>query len=152
MTTQLTDSARKKLIGSSNLWLTEPILRILFAASTSRKSRTVNFVLEFDQPVAGMGIWKNDEIVYSSDELVAESCKEAGLFLSFDTEENPVVQVRSGISLVSVENASENLRKEIIEPFGWNFDAVVQNQKDTWNELLGRIIIQTDDRLEEHPF
>ena len=40
MTTQLTDSARKKLTGSSNLWLTEPIRRIPFAASTSRKSRT----------------------------------------------------------------------------------------------------------------
>lgn len=121
-------------------------------SNDAEQNYTLNFVLEFDQPVAGMGIWKNDEIVYSTDELVAESCKEAGLFLSFDTEENPVVQVRSGISLVSVENASENLRKEIIEPFGWNFDAVVQNQKDTWSELLGRIIIQTDDRLEKARF
>ena len=32
--------SRKKLTGSSNLWLTEPICRTLLAASTSRKSRT----------------------------------------------------------------------------------------------------------------
>lgn len=113
---------------------------------------TLNFVLEFDQPILGMGIWKNDEIMYSSDELVADSCKEAGLFLSFDTKKNPVVQVRSGISLVSVKNASENLQKEIIEPFGWDFDAVVQYQKDTWNELFGRVIIKTNDRLEKARF
>jgi len=41
--------SKEKLIGSSNLWLTEPIRRIPFAANTSRKSRTAqkNVLLEF---------------------------------------------------------------------------------------------------------
>ncbi len=41
---------------------------------------------------------------------------------------DPVVQVRSGISLVSIENAVLNLKTEITDPFGWDFNAVRQNQ------------------------
>ena len=35
------------------------------------------------------------------------------LFVEFDPVRNPVVQVRSGISLVSVENAAQNLAADI---------------------------------------
>ena len=33
--------------------------------------------------------------------------------------------------------------------FGWDFDAVVQNQKDVWNGIFNRLDITTNDRLEK---
>ena len=65
---------------------------------------------------------------------------------------NPVVQVRSGISLVSVENAAQNLAAEVTEPFGWDFEAVRRNQVDTWNDLFSRLTVKTNDRLEKVRF
>lgn len=111
----------------------------------------VNFVIEFDAPIGKTGGWKNGEVV-SAREIAGKNLKEAGLFVEFDTRRYPVVQARTGISLVSVENASENLQKEITGRFGWNFDAVVENQKKVWNGILERLAITTDDRLEKVRF
>ena len=113
---------------------------------------TVNFVIEFNRPIKDMGSWCNDDISYGIEKLESGECDAAGLFITFDPEESPVVQMRSGISLVSVENASENLEKEVALPFGWDFEAVVQNQLDTWNSLFGRVTIKTADRLEKVRF
>lgn len=55
--------SKEKLIGSSNLWLTEPMLRILFAASTSRKSRTAQKTSSWNSYLygqAGAGSIEND--------------------------------------------------------------------------------------------
>ena len=112
----------------------------------------LNFVIEFDRPIKSLGTWLDGEISTGTDGLESGPCNEAGLFAVFDPESAPVVQVRSGISLVSIENASENLKKEVTEPFGWDFGAVVQNQKDTWNDIFGRLTVKTDNRLEKVRF
>lgn len=112
---------------------------------------TLHFVIEFDQPIKKIGGWKNDEILQSGN-ISGTDLKEAGVFVEFDTKKSNVVQARTGISLVSVENAAENLEKEITQPFGWKYEAVVQHQKDVWNEYLSRIQISTDNLLEKKRF
>ena len=112
---------------------------------------TVHFVMEFDAPILRAGVWKDEE-VEQSDHLVAHEIGDAGMFVEFDTKEHPVVMVRTGISLVSLENAGLNLGTEISDRFGWDFDAVVDNQKTVWNDILDRIDITTDDRLEKVRF
>src|SRR5690606_20712604 len=67
-------------------------------------------------------------------------------------KKNRMVQLRTGISFVSIENAIENLEKEIVEPFGWSFDSVVAKNKETWNELLSRIEITSDNWLQKKQF
>lgn len=111
----------------------------------------LHFVLEFDQPIADMGIWADGEVRRDT-VLKAKDLKDAGVYLEFDATKHPVVQVRSGISLVSIENASLNLEKEITRPFGWNFEAVQQNQKKVWNELFNRVQITSTDRMEKVRF
>lgn len=111
----------------------------------------LHFVLEFDQPIADMGIWADGEVRRDT-VLKAKDLKDAGVYLEFDVTKHPVVQVRSGISLVSIENASLNLEKEITCPFGWNFEAVQQNQKKVWNELFDRVQITSTDRMEKVRF
>lgn len=112
---------------------------------------TLHFVLEFDKPIKRLGGWVNKTIQYG-DTLAAKDIKNAGLFVEFDTKHNPVVQVRSGISLVSTENASQNLETEITKPFGWSFDAVRQNQINAWNDIFDRVKITSSNRMEKVRF
>ncbi|HEY9341653.1 MAG TPA: GH92 family glycosyl hydrolase [Hanamia sp.] len=112
---------------------------------------TLYFVIEFDKPIKNMGSWINEKIQYGNT-LEAKDIKDAGLFLQFDAKQNPVVQVRSGISLVSIHNAALNLKTEITDPFGWNFNAIKQNQVNVWNEILNRVKITTTNRLEKVRF
>lgn len=112
---------------------------------------TVHFVIEMDRPIANYGTWLNDE-VHLKTNLAADSAQNAGLFLEFDTQTDKVVQLRSGISYVSVENASLNLKTEISDPFGWDFEKVRSNQENVWNGLLGRVAIFSNDKREKERF
>ena len=62
------------------------------------------------------------------------------------------MEVRTGISLVSADNARLNLEQELSKPFGWDFAAVVQNQRHVWNGLFGRVEIETPDAREKTRF
>ncbi|WP_289293592.1 MULTISPECIES: GH92 family glycosyl hydrolase [Bacteroides] len=111
----------------------------------------VNFVIEFDAPIKKIGGWKNTQLV-DSNCISGKDLKDAGLYVEFDTRTHPVVQLRTGISFVSIANASENLQKEITDRFDWDFNAVVQNQKKVWNDILDRLTITTNDRIEKVRF
>lgn len=112
---------------------------------------TIYFVLEFDKPIKSMGSWVNTAIQHG-DELEANDIKNAGVFLQFDAKVNPVVQVRSAISLVSLANADENLTAEVTKPFGWSFSAIKQNQLNAWNDIFNRVKITTTNRLDKMRF
>jgi predicted alpha-1,2-mannosidase len=112
---------------------------------------TVHFVIEFDKPIKRLGGWINKTIQYG-DTFEAKDIKNAGLFVEFDAKRNPVVQVRSGISLVSTENAAQNLETEITKPFGWSFEAVRQNQLNAWNDIFNRVRITSTNRMEKVRF
>lgn len=106
---------------------------------------TLHFVMEFDQPIKEIGYWVNDT-VKRGNEADVKNIKNSGIFIQFDQKKHPVVQVRTGLSLVSIDNAAQNLREEITQPFGWDFKAVRQCQVDTWNDILSRVNITTDNR------
>lgn len=112
----------------------------------------VHFVMEFDQPVKNFGFWTEEGTITGSNILQQENPEDAGAWFEFDTDSNPVVQVRTGISYVSIENAAKNLETEISRPFGWDFEAVRQYNVDTWNHLLQRVHISTNDQREKRRF
>lgn len=58
----------------------------------------------------------------------------------FSTEENEQIQIRVGISPVSMENAALNIKAEIP---GWNFDEIVAKADASWNKELGKLDIKT---------
>jgi len=66
-----------------------------------------------------------------------------GAYAEFSAGE--VVEARVGTSFLSVEQARENLRKEI--PV-WDFDGVQKKLRATWNEKLDRVAVEgaTDDQ------
>ncbi|HXS69377.1 MAG TPA: GH92 family glycosyl hydrolase, partial [Candidatus Polarisedimenticolia bacterium] len=49
------------------------------------------------------------------------------------------IELRYGISFISVEQARKNLREEIAD---WNFDRVKRNARDRWNQVLGQIQVE----------
>jgi len=112
----------------------------------------VHFVAEFDQPITEFSMWTDKGIQEGVDELQIKDAKDAGAIVSFDTEQNNVVQLRTSISYVSIENARLNLETEVIEPFGWDFEAVRRRQVDTWNNLMQRLKITSNDRREKLRF
>src|SRR5690606_697017 len=111
----------------------------------------VHFVMAFDQPIINHGSWLNNQIRINQN-IEADIAENAGLFVEFDLSKNRTVQLRTGISYVSIENAALNLKQEISDPFGWSFDEVVAQNRSTWNELLGRIEISSNDYLQKEKF
>ncbi len=109
------------------------------------------FVIEFDRPIQKFGLWLDNKII-EKDLLKVEEPKDAGAFAEFETGDDQVVQLRTGISYVSIENAGMNLKEEISKPFGWQFEKVRRAQENTWNDLLSRIDISTNDQREKTRF
>ena len=103
---------------------------------------TLHFVIEFDRPILRSGYWANQQ-VFHGDHLQGRDLQDAGFYVEFDTKAHPVVQVRTGISMVSVENAALNLETEVSRPCAWDFNKVVKLQRQAWNDLLGRVEIET---------
>ena len=68
-----------------------------------------------------------------------------GAWFSFSVEEGEQLEVSLGISYVSMDNARENLEKEL---HGEHFDSIRQTARSTWNDDLSRIIVEggTDDQ------
>lgn len=112
----------------------------------------VYFVAEFDQPITGFSVWTERGVQENTEILKIRNANDAGAIAEFDTKEKNVVQLRTGISYVSIENARENLQTEVIEPFGWSFDAVRKSNVDTWDELFNRLKIVTNDKREKIRF
>ena len=111
---------------------------------------TLHFVIEFNAPILRSGYWMNEER-FTGHHLKGEHLSKAGFYVEFDTKRQHSILARSSISYVSVENAALNLT-ELTVPFGWDFEGVVRHQRQTWNELLGRIEIETDDVKEKVRF
>lgn len=120
-------------------------------SSDADQDYIIHFVIEFDKPIKKFGGWIDDKIIDGS-VVAADSVAFAGAFVEFDTPNGGVVQARSGVSLVSIDNAALNLETEVTKPFGWSFEAVRDNQKQVWNELFNRVKIASDDQNEKTRF
>ncbi len=142
---QLKKVSDHKIIGysdqlSENVW-----------SSDAKQDYKVHFVIEFDQPIVDFGTWESDRI-QKGQNAAGKEVQEAGMYVEFDVRQEKTVQVRTGISYVSIENAQENLDKEISAPFGWSFEQVRDNQLKTWNTLLERLKVKSDDYFEKEKF
>lgn len=143
-----------------------------FTGYTLEQNYTLYFTLEFDTPFDAMGGWVNDGVKpvtgyiggwarnheFESAPRIMEDVEmisgggDAGVFLNFKTRKGQPVLVRSGISLVDMAGARNNLKTEISDTFGWDFEAVVANARNVWDEYLSRIDIQTPDYLQKVKF
>ena len=100
------------------------------------KPFTVYFVAQFSKPVE-FGAWRNKT-------LLPESVKEisgahVGGYVEFPTRAGEQILMKVAISYTSEDNARKNLQAELP---GWDFDAIVRQSRDEWNDWLGRIAVR----------
>ncbi|MBP1672308.1 MAG: glycoside hydrolase family 92 protein [Bacteroidetes bacterium] len=67
-----------------------------------------------------------------------------GLYLTFDMKKGEILEIQTGLSYTSIENARLNLN---IEAKGTTFDEVKKRANLIWNEMLSRIKVEGGDSL-----
>ncbi len=98
---------------------------------------TIHFVARFSKPFTRFGGWTNgNKIIRDQDAIHANG--DLGAFVEFATKKGEVVLLKTGISLVSLEQARLNLDTEQ-GPFGWDFDACRAAARKVWNDILRTI-------------
>jgi predicted alpha-1,2-mannosidase len=100
---------------------------------SSANTYTVYFAAIFDHPFGAFGTWNGVSVTPGRQ---VQFGKQVGAYLSFEKTSNPVVQVKVGISFVSIANAQANMAAE--NP-GWDFEVVHQQARAAWNARLSAI-------------
>ncbi|WP_103070618.1 GH92 family glycosyl hydrolase [Aquimarina sediminis] len=115
----------------------------------------VYFVAQFSKPADTFGIWKksakNNGIEgqwmqsYNGKVQIKEGYKKEvvgdsiGGYMTYYFEEPTQVEMKIGVSYVSIENARENLEKEAVQI---EFDHIRQKTKEEWNDYLSKIEVE----------
>ncbi|MCP4310961.1 MAG: glycoside hydrolase family 92 protein, partial [Bacteroidetes bacterium] len=120
---------------------------------------TVHFVARFNKPFKLFGCWAKEEIPDDVRKIrVKEEVTEimgrgdVGAYVDFSTYEGEEVLMQTAISLVSIDQAKLNLETELSLPFGWNFNAVKENARTVWNELLSKIEVSGGTETDKKKF
>ena len=82
-------------------------------------------------------IWRDELPTHQIYENISElGGDRIGWWFSFDTSDGEMVYLQTAISLVSCQNAWDNLNNE---QEGFNFNKVRKNAEKSWEETLGRV-------------
>jgi predicted alpha-1,2-mannosidase len=118
------------------------------------ESYPVYFVAQFSQPADEFGVWKKPTTYKGVEaawmgyngktrimpgyamEVVGDSI---GGYMRYKFKEPTVVEMKVGVSYVSIENARENLEKETATR---SFDQILVEAKENWNKYLSKIEVQ----------
>ena len=121
---------------------------------------TLYFVAAFDQPFEAGGTWQDETLTKGARDAHGGTSygdrghppgrKGSGAWISFDPAKAPVVNMRVGISYVSLANARANLDAE--NPKGANLEAVRNKARAIWNERLGEIAVKGGTKDERSVF
>ena len=116
---------------------------------------TVHFVARFSKPMKSFKTWQRAPFegynlygtewqrevnFYNDSEKSLDG--DCGSVITFSTEDGETIEIQTAISLVSMEQARLNFDEEL-QPFGWDFHAVVDNCKNEWNNLLGKVEVES---------
>jgi predicted alpha-1,2-mannosidase len=99
---------------------------------------TVYFYAVFDQEAKETGTWKNGKL-QKGILVQPDSGEKTGAWLSIDPSSVKTIQVKVGISFVSVGKAKLNVETEAP---GWNFDALRDQAEKKWNSQLEKIKVE----------
>ncbi len=97
----------------------------------------VYFVAQFSQPFQGVEFVNNGQRL-SADSLLKGDNLQA--IATFNVSDGKPIVVKVGLSIVSSENARENLKHDI--PEGFDFDAVRKAATQAWTDVLDDITVE----------
>ncbi|RHR43406.1 glycoside hydrolase family 92 protein [Parabacteroides sp. AF18-52] len=114
----------------------------------------IYFVMKVSKAPKSMGYWKKQremkgveaewDIYSGKYKLYTKynrdmSGDDIGVWFTYDTEENEAIEVKMGVSFVSIENARLNMNTE--QP-DFNFDKVKATASNMWNSDLSRVKVE----------
>jgi len=118
------------------------------------ESYPVYFVAKFSKPADEFGIWKKTKkyhgvegqwMVYNGKTRLYKNYKKEvigdsiGSYFTYKFDQPTQVEVKIGVSYVSIENARKNLEEETKK---LSFDTIYKNTASQWNELLSKIEVE----------
>lgn len=118
------------------------------------ESYPVYFVAKFSKPADEFGVWKKTKkydgveaqwMGYSGKKRFYKNYKKEiigdsiGSYFTYNFDTPTQVELKIGVSYVSIQNARENLEKETQR---LSFDAIYKNTASQWNQLLSKIEVE----------
>ncbi|GAA5481203.1 GH92 family glycosyl hydrolase [Haloferula sargassicola] len=120
------------------------------------KERQIFFAAKFSRPFDSYKVYSDGkEVKYdsyktyrfrSSREVFGNNLR---FLAEYDTKADEVIQVKIGISPVSVENAMANLDGEIPE---WDFDGLMEKTKSAWDAELAKLQLTEGSQEQKETF
>ena len=125
-----------------------------FCYNNPEAAYPVYFVAKFSKPAANFGVWKKPatykgveaqwmgyngktRLMDASTKMVVGDS--IGTYFSYNFDKIETVEVKIGVSYVSIENARENLEKETANK---TFNDVYKETYNAWNQLLSKIKVE----------
>jgi len=137
-----TQSARVKKVSNQSIEG-----EVTMAATIRRpKPITVYFVTDFDKPFESFNGWQDGALTGVQEQV---SGSHNGVYVSFATAANEVRQMKVAISYVSMEEARKNMQTELPH---WDFNRIVKESSNEWNQWLSRIEVQGGTLTEQRRF
>ncbi len=88
-----------------------------------------------------VGAFREDQVMEGKRET---SDIRNGMYLTFETGADEVIDLQIGLSYTSTENAKLNLESEALDV---SFDEAREDARDAWRNALGRILVEGGDSL-----
>lgn len=125
-----------------------------FCYNSPEKAYPVYFVAQFSKPAHSFGVWKTPQsyegvesqwmgyngktrlMAGMTQMVVGDSI---GIYFTYQFDEETSVEVKVGISYVSIENARENLKKEVGRK---SFNQVYKDNISAWDDALSTIEVE----------
>lgn len=104
--------------------------------STSIDNVPHYFYLKFSKPIKSISAWSYNSNVSNKHSIKG---RKIGFSLKFSSAGNKTIQVKVGLSFISLGQAEKNLNKAID---GWNFARRKERTKARWSKLLGKIQVE----------
>jgi predicted alpha-1,2-mannosidase len=119
------------------------------------RTRTVYFAISFSKPFKSYGLVNSEELIYrgfwrrfdQNSNFPENAGREIKCYFDFETSNNEQILMKVALSPVSTDGALKNLAAETPH---WDFDRVVKEGQDLWNNELARIEVETltdDDKI-----
>jgi predicted alpha-1,2-mannosidase len=110
------------------------------------KEMYVFFDIQFDTPFENMSAWKDGKLQGIVDEYNGSN---GGVYVRFDAKKGKVILMKVGISYVDADQARLNIQEELPH---WDFDKVVKESSEEWNNYLSRIEIEGGTPVQQKRF
>lgn len=109
----------------------------------------LHFVIRFDKPFLQLNGWNEGK--EENDIQSIQGKDDIGVYAVFKTKEKEEITVSTGLSLVGIEQARLNMKTEL-GALNYDFDKVVAQARNIWNDLLGKVIVESDNEQDKVKF